>query len=360
MKLGNNVSLEKKEEERKKIFKLYFKALSKTTKFKQFVDNNKEKIIKSIKTPERELEAAIFNRGLENLFENMKMLGHKEVVRCFLEEGISLDSAVEQTKLCNRLKLLDLKKELDQLRKEGNISGIAKKELKIAKRIHRAVSVLHHRDNAGGSSQMIKNQEVNCLGASMLGVRLLNEFEINSLVVSMFSHVATLLVTADKRIYWQDFVYCSCIPENFQEITPSMLGKKIKIETILDKTNNNESVLVQFKDFNPYTFLIKGKLVTSFLKPEIGLCSSFLNNLGCDLYSLDRNEEALVACNKALDLEVNDSGIHKTKGRCLSELSEYDEAIEVYDKAIVLNPNDNDLYRERDELLAVLSSCDEG
>lgn len=63
-----------------------------------------------------------------------------------------------------------------------------------------------------------------------------------------------------------------------------------------------------------------------------------LHTQGNTLYNLNRYDEALVAYNRAINLQPDYAEAWKDKGKALSELKKYQEAQEAYDKAIQLKP----------------------
>jgi tetratricopeptide (TPR) repeat protein len=67
--------------------------------------------------------------------------------------------------------------------------------------------------------------------------------------------------------------------------------------------------------------------------------SATLNNLGLDLYDQKIYDLALIAYDKALELNDTDPNIWKNKGDAINRQGNYDEAIMNYDEAIRLEPN---------------------
>jgi tetratricopeptide (TPR) repeat protein len=64
-------------------------------------------------------------------------------------------------------------------------------------------------------------------------------------------------------------------------------------------------------------------------------------NKGLALYELGMHQKALVAFNKALEINPNDAAAWYDKGLALHELGKYKEAIASFDKAIEFNPNND-------------------
>ena len=60
---------------------------------------------------------------------------------------------------------------------------------------------------------------------------------------------------------------------------------------------------------------------------------------GNDLMMKEKNEEAILAYEKAIDLDPKHVSAWNNKGIALFRLGRYQDAIDCYDKAIDLNPN---------------------
>ena len=62
---------------------------------------------------------------------------------------------------------------------------------------------------------------------------------------------------------------------------------------------------------------------------------------GIALYISGRYEEALQACDKALELNPDNSKAWSNKGKVLRCLGRSEDALQAFDKAIELDPNDS-------------------
>ena len=81
------------------------------------------------------------------------------------------------------------------------------------------------------------------------------------------------------------------------------------------------------------------------LAPE---CGEYHGELGKLLYYMDREDEALAAINKALELTVADSTtMYGLRASVLHNKQQFAAAIEDWGRAISLSPNDANLWRER-------------
>ncbi|MGD1699824.1 tetratricopeptide repeat protein, partial [Dapis sp. BLCC M229] len=79
--------------------------------------------------------------------------------------------------------------------------------------------------------------------------------------------------------------------------------------------------------------------------------------------SLDRrlkqNEEAILACDEALEIEPNNYEAWNNKGIALENLERYEEAILVYEKAIEINPNYHKFWKNKGDALDSLESYEQ-
>ncbi len=306
-RIGEDKTNYKIENFRKNILSLYFGALAKTG-FTEDTDKEKswetkvgpiqklhnktrEQITKAINTPEREMITTVFRRGVEKLVTEMKEFGWRTSVNNFLK-NLGFDSIFEQKKLYDALKIDELKKELETLRLDGNIAKISAKELEIAKKIQKAVSSFPYKSSSNNPSEILQNQFINCVGASMLGGGLLDEVGIKYLVADLPGHSTTVLITSDGKLYLQDFTpSAGFFIYNYKEITQSMVEKTIDLSRV-----SESGALLQFKKWKPYE-RVTGKLQMTLFPPEIGLQCQIIYNIGDAFNELGRHKEA-VACYK--------------------------------------------------------------
>jgi len=349
-RLGENPSEEQIEDARKKLLQGYFKALAKEGYKKEgekpweteigpaqyLQDRTKHQIIKAVETPERELETAIFRRGVEKLVTEMKTPNWRESVRTFLRRGYGLDLAVEKVKLINSLELPKLKKELEEIKQTKDVAKISAKELEIAKKIQKAVSSFPYKahnetdTSPNNPSQIVKTQFINCVGSSLLGGGLLDEVGIKYLHASLPEHSATVLITTDGKVYWQDFTPPGGSRLNYVEITSDMLKGDVDLSNLAHIQDNGFPI--EFRDWN----INNRKLKVTLYRPEIGLQCHILNNTGGTLYALGRNEEAIEAYEQAINIAPQDASLYNGLGNALSALGRNEEAIKAYQTFIKL------------------------
>lgn len=122
----------------------------------QLQEKVQEQLLKAVQTPETELYTAIFRRGKEKLLNEMPAPREKNHMYNFLRENLGIDLNFLKTKLIKTLNLPQLKSELEEVRKTGDIKLISKKELAIVKQIQRLVSSFEYQDLGNNPSEMVK------------------------------------------------------------------------------------------------------------------------------------------------------------------------------------------------------------
>jgi len=315
----------------------------------------KRQIEKAIETPEREMKTAIFRRGVEKLVTEMKEVGWRKAVNDFLTK-IGLDPILEQRRLYDTLHIDNLKQELETVKKTGDATQISAKELEIAKKIQRAVSSFPYKDTDGPDhpSKMVETQFINCVGSSILGGGLLDEVGIKYLHAHLLEHSATVLITSDGKVYWQDFTPgTEYFRENYTEISPDMVDEKMDVSNVPESGTS-----LHFKKWNPYSH-IDGKLRVTLFRPEIGLQYHILNNTGSALSALGRKEEAIEAYRQAISVDPKYAPPYNGLGNALSDLGRYEEAIEAFQQAISVNPKFSYPYNGLGNALSALGRNEE-
>jgi len=366
-RLGENSNEEQREEVRRKLLTVYFDALAregynvdgektwetKVGPMQHLQNRTKRQIEKAIETPEREMKTAIFRRGVEKLVTEMKEVGWRKAVNDFLTK-IGLDPILEQRRLYDTLHIDNLKQELETVKKTGDATQISAKELEIAKKIEIAVSSFPYKDSDGSDhpSKMVETQFINCVGSSILGGGLLDEVGIKYLHADLPEHSATVLITSDGKVYWQDFTPGN--PRgNYTEINPDMVDGEMDLSNVPESGTS-----LHFKEWNPYSY-IEGKLRVTLFRPEIGLQCHILNNTGNTLSALGRNEEAIEAYKQAISVDPKCAGPYNGLGNALSALGRKEEAIAAYKQAISVDPKYADPYNGLGSALSALGRKEE-
>jgi tetratricopeptide (TPR) repeat protein len=298
-------------------------------------DRTRRQITKAVETPEREMKTAIFRRGMEKLVTEMKKVGFRKTINDFLKK-VGFYPILKQRRLYDTLQIDTLKQELEAVRQTGDIARISAKELEIAKKIQKEVSSFPYKNADGGSyhpSKMVETQFINCVGSSILGGGLLDEVGIKYLHADLPQHSATVLITSDGKVYWQDFAPGN-LRGNYTEISPDMIEEKVDLLNVLES-----GTTLHFKEWNPYRH-VNGNLRANLFRPEVGLQSHILNNTGYALINLSRNEEAVEAYQQAINVDPKYATPYNGLGNALRNLGRNEEAVEAYQQAINVDPKD--------------------
>jgi len=364
-RLDENSTEEQREEARRKLLTVYFGALAregynadgekpgetKVGPMQHLQNRTKRQIEIAIETPEREMKTAIFRRGVEKLVTEMKTPNWRDTIQVFIREGCDRDLATEKVKLINSLEILKLKQELETVKKTGDATEISAKELEIAKKIQIAVSSFPYKagDGTDHPSKMVETQFINCVGSSILGGGLLDEVGIKYLHADLPSHSATVLITSDSKVYWQDFTPgTGNWVKNYTEISPDMVDGEMDVSYVPESGTS-----LHFKEWNPYS-RIKGKLQVNLFRPEIGLQCHILTNTGSALSALGRYEEAIIAYQQAINVNPKFAYPYNGLGNVLYDLGRYEEAIEKYQQAIRIDPKFADPFNGLGNVLSAL------
>ena len=344
-RLGNNPKQEDVDSERKRHFKGYFKALSgegfkgkgdkpwRQSKgpVQKIQETTKKGVTGKIRAPRNELGSSIFRRGVEKLITGMT-----PTARVLWELGFGPQK--EYVNLYNLLGVEGMKRQLEEIREEGNVDRISEKELEIAKKIHRAIVSYHYEHLANNPSEMVKKRFLNCVGSSLLGGALLDEVGIKYLHADVPEHSATVLITSDGKKYWQDFTPSSLEILSHREITKDVLEEDVDLSGVDEANIPRDRFTIKFSfDYGNYGTYEK-KYRVKLYPPEIGLRLHILGNTGGVLGAVGRNQEAIEAYREAINIEPQDVVAYYGLGEALSDLGREEEAIEAYREAIRIDP----------------------
>lgn len=359
-RLGTTPSAAQIEETRKDLLQVWVEALgregykgeeekfwkTKVGPMQYLQDRTRLKVIKAIETPERELNSALFRRGSKQLVTDMNEVGRRNVALDLLK-SFGLDLSPQQRKLYDTLDVDGLKQELDFVRRDGTTSDIASKELEIAQRVQKLVSrfsYISDADKGYKPSEMLETQEIDCLGAQILGGGLLDEMQIKYLVADLPDHAATVLITSDGRVRWQDFSPRGPLL-NYKEIHNSDITGDVSVSDIVQLANSSdvasESLRFEINKFwynlNIASFHVSHRYI-GLLKPETGLQCLIFYRIGNDLCTRGLLDEAIEAYRQALNVDPKVPRPYYGLGNIFSTKGEYAEALEAYRQALNVDP----------------------
>ncbi len=232
--------------------------------------------------PERALRFAIFERGAERISRKLGENGWStDILERFNEQGLDI-TAPEKT-LHNLLGLVGKKYELDSLREAGDMASLVEKEHEVADEIQQTISSLPYQTLEGSfPTRIVDSQFVNCVGATVTGIRLLRQVGIDSVVIGEPNHSATLRLTSDGKIYRQDFLEN---PGKNQEILGDNQELREKIFALSKNFSEKEIVI------SPEESGLNGKITVT--APGFGEYSQVLGNIDRVLMKKKKYETAI-------------------------------------------------------------------
>jgi len=350
-----------------------------------FLRKVEQSLKNTIETPKRELVSAVFLRGLEKVVTDTREAGWKYAVNTLFEKA-GIDLHLEQRKLTEVLRLPELKAELEALRQTGDIERISAKEREIADKIQDAVSRFPREENSQNPSEIVATQNINCVGASILGGSLLKEAGIVYLVGNLPRHSLLFVLTSDEQVLWRDMLFRG----NNRYVTDPMIqgtnmdGNPLTVKDIIHFSNHPTTEGLMFEVVRgPFDLRFpwiprNHKVLLTLFESEMGqkiqllkntaltlsdlgrikeaneanrLAASFnprdpdiFNNFGNSLLTLEHDNDALAAYRKAISIDPDTDNTYNALGYVLSTQGKFDEAIQCYREAIKNNPNIDYFY----------------
>ncbi len=201
----------------------------------------KQKIERSVTTPETDMFSSIVRRGLEYLRVNMKFDRLQKTLEIIKDKTVNKKTLTDDELRISKLEPLiialfswqkceetlrsalgidSMKLELEKARQAGNGDLIESLELKFAEKVQSAVSTFPRVSNISSPSEIVRNQELNCVGASLLGSSLLTELKISHMIGDVPKHSIVVLVTGTDKVVWFDMLN----PEDNEELTDNMIA----------------------------------------------------------------------------------------------------------------------------------------
>ncbi|HLD27154.1 MAG TPA: tetratricopeptide repeat protein [Patescibacteria group bacterium] len=311
-----------------------------------FIVKIKKAMKQKIETPKREFETAIFRRGLEKLVSEMKERGWRHSVNSLFEK-LGIDLRIEQRKLSDALNIGRLKAELESVRKTADTTKISTQERKIANIIQKAVSNFPFQSRANNPSEIVKNQYINCVGASILGGILMREAGLNYLVGDMPNHSILFLVTNDNHVERRDMLKLLSNVELTDEMITGTKndGSPMTVSDIIvfSQKPYPEGLMFDIKNEKYRDKLDRlqrrQKQFLAVFSPEYGQQIQVLSNIGNALFSLGYYEESIEAYRQTVIAYTKYPYVYYNLGGNFFNLRYYKEAIKAHQQAIAINPH---------------------
>jgi tetratricopeptide (TPR) repeat protein len=256
------------------------------------------------------------------------------------------DSHNGEIKLIDKLGLQNLKAELNALRESADVQALGKREAEVARLFQQAISEYPYNMETAHIAEILNKKEMNCVGASVLGGALLDEVGIKYQVGHIGSHVLLITVTSDGRVWWQDMQDGLERPEiENEELTSDKIEGATPSE-VMDFANNPTKEGLKFSVKKEYW---KEQPLT-LTEPNTGLELQELISTGFMLGNGGRNEEAIEILELAKFKSPNDPDIHLGLARAYKNEKRYVEAVSACNKALEIDPNNSYLKGVLDEL----------
>ncbi|MFH1601968.1 MAG: tetratricopeptide repeat protein [Candidatus Shapirobacteria bacterium] len=331
-----------------------------------FLERVEKAVTQKIKTPERELTAAVFRRGLERLASEMRETtdmhdertgeitpGWKRALNKFLV-NIGLDPIIEQKRLMEVLEIPKLRNELKDIHRSGDSVQISTKEREIADKIQRAVSDFPYQEFANSPAKMIAKKYVNCVGASMLGGALMKEVGLRYLVADAPDHSVILLITNDGEVELRDMGRVSGNVKLKDEMIKKQKedGSLLAVKDIVAFSLNPSPKGLRFDVISPvyriifpWVQAIDRPYLTVF-GPEHGEQAQVLGNTANTFWSILNFEKSTEGYRRVIATDPNKSTVYFNLGLAFYAHSREKEAIKFFRQALVINPKFADAYYE--------------
>lgn len=318
-----------------------------------FLDKTNANLRRAMETPKTELYSSIFRRAMEALNRRMPFDKLPDSVKADLKK---IDDT--ETNLRKALQIDGIRAWLEEKREEGNMDEIFRWEVAIAKKVQEIVSKFPRTDTSQGLSgdkvsEILETQQINCVGASMLGGEILSELGLNHLVVSEPGHSILFLITSDNTVVYLDMLN----PQFTVTLTDSNFsgkgfdGNPITIADLVSFANESEQngTTITLTDKNFIRFLTRDPnarpITLSIYKPEYGRQVQVLLNSGLNFKRAKLYHEAAESFQEALSYDPNNPGVIGELASVLFENGNHEESLKLYKRAISLDPDDYTLQK---------------
>ena len=306
---------------------------------------------RSIESPKNELASFLFQKGIQRLVQKMPIDSLPRYVKNSLihwKEG--------QTTLCEAFNIAQLKKELNDVKKTGDVRKITDKEIEIADKIQMIVREYPFLTDSQHPAEMVENKSINCRGASILGGALLSEVGISYLVGDVPKHSILVLVLTNDTIEWRDMVAPAFNEFLGNDVIRgySKTGASLSINDVLAyaKEPTPDGFMLDiagdgYRTKLPWVKNGQRQFLTVF-PPKLGSQMQILNGVAFFLAELGHKEcdtgkrndyfnQAVEACKLSTAYFPKYEYAYNTMGEALCELSRYEEAIDSFQQSATIN-----------------------
>jgi tetratricopeptide (TPR) repeat protein len=303
----------------------------------KFINRFMRGLDKAPDSARQELDHAALRRGMEFLRKEMKTRGW------FRDRTIQAKLGADKAKS----RLATLRAAAEQT---GDTAKLVRAELETTDKLNGIIAEIAFKKSANNPSQIVKDREINCIGATLVAGALLSELGINYRVIAMPKHSCLALITSDGRMYWRDMLRSYDYTKRF-EITKDNLREDVDIQELAN--NPNQIATVQMT--NPFIAddgktkwhygHIDDDIFQARLLPfELGQKSQMMHNLGAALCDEGDYDAAIAVYKKVLEIDDKFVATWYNIGNILRAKGDYDAAIAVYKKALRLDINHADAW----------------
>lgn len=348
-----------REQARREMLRQFFKVTEQATvnkpHRKALKNVHRKYLTEPLTRPEQGLYDAMFVRGVERIVNEMGKHGWRDqVVTEFKKIGIDLEG--QEKNLREALEIPRLKTELELVRQTGDVAKISQKEQWIAYVIQNAVSKIPYEVNTSSPAYIVETQMINCVAASMIGGKFLDEIGIRYLVGTLPNHSVTMLMTTDGKLYWHDFL----VPQNNSELNDrnaQILIMHRRGREVKQPVNMAQVEKAVVSDYDVVVRQLDN--ICTFTSPEKGTQLQLLINASVVLMQMGQFTDAAEALQRALRLSENVWVTNNNLGVALKHTHDYRGAISAYKRAIAIDPTMSDAYKKLADLYVLLGNYEE-
>jgi len=270
---------------------------------------------------QREQEALDFNKIKNKKHSETEMLDEKERL---LREKIWID---------------DLKLELEEIRKTGDLEKINTKELEATNKILATLFEypyqMTNQDYGYQPNSILRTKEIYCVWFSLIWHAFLSELWIKHNWLSIPEHSALEVI-----IWGQKHYFDGTASEKLLKIE---YGEKIWVYTKITVSKWKKAKSVEARSWDPEKILF----------------SAIYNNRWINLNDMGKHKEAHIMYSKAIESNTQEASAHFNKWNNLNEAWRFEEAILSYDTVIKLVPNEANVHYKRWNALYHLGKYEE-
>ena len=307
---------------------------------------------RAMESPRNELANFLFQKGIKLLMKNMPFDSLQRYAKNALLSWKQGQKTLKEA-FCTD----NLRSELEEVKKTGNISLIVEKEIEIADKIQMILREYPYLLDSQQPAEIIQNKSINCRGATVLGGAILSEVGIKYLVGDVPKHSILVLLLSDDRLEWRDMQAPSFNEFLTDEMirgfskTGTPLSLKDALEYAKDPTPDGLMLDILGDEYRRKLSWVKNgqRQFLTLFPPVLGAQMQVLNGIAFNLNELGLNEknpvrkneyfsQAIEACKLSIAYEPKYEYAHNTMGESLCKLGKYDEAIDAFQKSFAINP----------------------